>query len=234
MGFSLGDGPSAPVWKMRIAMLVYIRQGDGWWNGRRIKMPCALIFLAWLALHNLPGRAPVAWAWPSAGTYMGLGTSSFDLDSDHPSIGTRNGGGYQLIFGRYGARHLSGEIVMSGGLRFIAGPVPSPYYPEDSAEYGYFMFGVRFHFMDPAKHVLSPWLGLGWAWHTITWNTYFYEIDGTSLTPYAGVDILLGKSGGLLRLDLKRHSINASSGLYGGNYDVDVAELNVSFGYHFK
>ena len=192
------------------------------------------IFLIWMMLHYTPGMIQTAWGSSLGGTYLGLGFSNLNLDSDHPSIGAHSGKGYQLVFGKYGVSKFSGEIVMSGGLRFSTGPVPDPYYPEDSAEYGYFMFGSRFHFMDPIDHVFSPWLGLGWAWHAITWNTYFYEINGTSLTPYAGVDIRLGDRGGLLRVELKRHSFDVSSGWYGGNYDVAVDELNISLGYLFK
>ena len=215
-------------------MLRSIRKESRRWSRCRTRVMHLCIFLAWVVFYNLTVLPPVVWGWSTPGTYVGLGVSSFDMDSEHPSIGTQGGGGYQLIFGRYGAQDLSGEIIMSGGLRFPTGPVPDPYYPEDSAEYGYFMFGGRFHFLDPAEHLISPWLGLGWAWHAITWNTYFYEIDGTSLTPYAGVDFLFGDRKGILRVDLRRHSFNASSGWYGGSHNVRVNEFNLSFGYHFK
>ena len=198
-------------------------------------------YLKWLSMATVlavaffyPGFATTAWSWPPEGTYLGLGLSQFKLTSDHPSIGSEGGGGYQVVFGRYGISSFSGEIIISGGLSFPTGPVPSPFYPEDSAEYGYIMFGGRFHLMDLAHKNISPWVGLGWAWHNITWNSYFYSIEGTSITPYAGVDILLGDWGGLLRVEVKRHSFSASSGWYGGNYDVDVDEFNISFGYLFR
>ncbi len=181
-----------------------------------------------------PGFAATAWSWPPEGTYMGLGLSQFKLTSDHPSIGSEGGGGYQVVFGRYGTPTFSGEIIISGGFSFPTEPVPSPYYPEDSAEYSYIMFGGRFHLMDLAQKSVSPWVGLGWTWHSIGWDSYFYDIDGTSITPYAGVDLLLWGRGGLLRVEVKRHSFGASSGWYGGDYDVDVDEFNISLGYLFR
>lgn len=197
--------------------------------------------LTWLSMITVmaiaffyPGFATTAWSWPPEGTYVGFGLSQFKLTTDHPSIGSENGGGYQVVFGRYGTSSFSGEIIMSGGLSFPTEPVPDPYYPEDSAEYSYIMFGGRFHLMDLALKKVSPWIGLGWAWHSIGWNSYFYDIDGTSITPYAGVDVLLGGGGGLLRVELRRHSFSASSGWYGGNYDVDVEEFNMSLGYLFR
>jgi len=181
-----------------------------------------------------PGFVATAWSWPPDGTYLGFGLSQLNITSDHPSIGSQGGGTYQVFFGRYGGPSTSGEIIVSGGLSFPTEPVPSPYYPEDSADYGYIMFGGRYHLMDLVQKKISPWVGLGWAWHAINWNSYFYEIDGTSITPYAGVDILLGDRGGLLRVEAKRHSFSASSGWYGGNYDVDVDEFTISIGYLFR
>ena len=190
-------------------------------------MALAIVFL-------YPGFTVTAWSWPPEGTYMGFGQSQFKLTSDHPSIGLEKGGGYQVLFGRYGSPTFSGEMIISGGFSFPTEPVPSPFYPEDSAEYSYIMFGGRFHLMDLAHKKVSPWVGLGWAWHAITWNTYFYNIDGTSITPYAGVDILLGDWGGLLRVEVKRHSFSVSSGWYGGNYDIDADEFTASLGYLFR
>ncbi len=201
-------------------------------DGSYLKWLSMAMALVIVSLYS--GFTMTAWCWPPEGTYMGLGLSQFKLNSDHPSLGLEKGGGYQLLFGRYGTATFSGEIIISGGLSFPTGSVPSPFYPEDSAEYSYIMFGGRFHLMDLAQNNVSPWVGLGWTWHSIGWDTYFYDIDGTSITPYAGVDVLLRGRGGFLRVEVKRHSFSASSGWYGGSCDVDVDEFNMSLGYLFR
>ena len=237
MGVPLRDvhrpmGEPGKVSGMRI--IQFTKKGISKGNRDSRFLTCLLMTIVFSIASFYPIFTSTVWCGLPQNTYLGFGTAKFGLTSDHPAIDSANGNGYQFIFGRYSAPSFSGEIVMSGGLRISTGAVPSPYYPEDSAEYGYFMFGGRYHFIDLSQKNISPWIGLAWGWHNIMWDTYFYEISGTSLTPYAGVDILLGDRGGLLRAEVKRHSFSASSGWYGGNYHVDVNEFNISLGYLFR
>ena len=195
---------------------------------------CLVIHVVSAILICYPGFAKTVWSGLPEGTYMGLGTAQLDLSSDIPYIGSPGGGSFQGIFGRYASQSFSGEIVISGGLRFNTGPVPDPYYPEDSAEYGYFMFGFRYHLMDLVQSKISPWIGLGWTMHDIMWNTYFYNITDTGFTPYAGVDVLPFGKNVLLRIELKKHSFSAPADSSEGSSKISVSEFNISLGYLFQ
>ncbi len=167
------------------------------------------------------------------GAYLGFGMSNFSLESDHPSINPATGGGFQFILGRQFNPKASGEMIISGGLTFPTDPVPSPFYPADSAEYGYFLLGLRLHLLDIDEKRWTPWLDLGWVLdHSIMWDTYYYTLRGSGMTPYAGVDIKMKGGKAMLRAEVKYHDFTVSRETFwsssSDSYNVSVDEYNLS------
>lgn len=165
------------------------------------------------------------------GYYIGGGLTSLSLSSDHPSINDQNGIGYHLFVGSK-SENWGIELAAAGGLSFSAGETPGIYYPEDSAEYGNLDFGVKRYFHPQSYSELSPWVGVGFSLHFITWDTFYYNVDGYGYSLTGGVDYQMTPDW-FLRGGLIYHDFKSDDTYEYGPYDGTATQLNAAIFYLF-
>lgn len=163
--------------------------------------------------------------------YIGGGISSIRLSMDHPSINNENGAGYHLFAGtKY--ENWAIELAATGGLSFTTEETPGIYYPEDSAEYGNLVLGFKRHIHLANNRELSPWLGAGFGLHFITWDTFYYNVDGYGFSISGGADYLITPDW-FVRGSMDYHNFKSDDTYEYGPYDGTTTQFNISIGYLF-
>ena len=165
------------------------------------------------------------------GFYIGGGISLIRLSSDHPSINDQNGTGYHLLAGTK-SENWGFEMAATGGLSFDTGQTPGIYYPEDSAEYGILDLGIKRYFHPDEYTRLSPWLGVSLGMHFITWDTYYYNVDGYGYSISGGVDYQI-VPGWVVRGGAVYHDFKSDDTYEYGPYDGTASQLNLNIIYLF-
>ena len=165
------------------------------------------------------------------GYYLGGGVSSIKLNSDHPSINDQSGIGYHIFVGSK-SENWGIELAAAGGLSFNTGSTPGIYYPEDNAEYANLDIGVKRYFHPKNYSVLSPWLGAGFSMHFITWDTYYYNVDGYGYSLTGGADFQMTPDW-LLRAGVIYHNFESDDTYEYGPYDGTVTQVNAAIIYLF-
>lgn len=163
--------------------------------------------------------------------YIGGGISSIRLNIDHPSVNSQTGAGYHVFAGTKYERWAI-ELAASGGLSFTTGETPGIYYPEDSAEYGNLVLGLRRYFSQANSSELMPWLGVGLGLHFITWDTFYYNVDGYGLSISGGADYLITPDW-FIRGGVYYNDFRSDDTYEYGPYDGRASQLNIVLGYLF-
>lgn len=146
-------------------------------------------------------RPPAPPVW-----YLGGGFSQASIDSDYDAIGRQSAGGFTVLGGVEFGRTWAGEIFISGGHMLATGATTDIFYPPDRAEYGLFVFSLRKGLWPLSERSWTPWLGLGYGFGTVAWETYYYNLIGFAPAFSGGVDVKPGKLPLVLRLQLLQHS----------------------------
>jgi|GEM_PF-654022 len=191
-----------------------------------VSVPSALRRLC-LFLFLLPAAIHVC----AEGIYIGGGFSSVRLSSDHPSINDQSGPGYHLLVGSR-SENWGIELAATGGLSFDTGPTPGIFYPADTAEYGNLDLGVKRYFHPERYSELSPWVGAGFGIHFITWDTYYYNVDGYGYSLAGGVDLQMTPDW-FLRGGVTYHDFKSDDTYEYGPYDGTAMQLNAVIIYLF-
>ncbi|KPJ92418.1 MAG: hypothetical protein AMJ53_09425 [Gammaproteobacteria bacterium SG8_11] len=169
--------------------------------------------------------------------YIGLGMARFSINSDHPSIDDQAIVGMSLLFGVRSRSHVF-ELSLGGGSGVEVGPTFDIYYPEDSADYGYFSLSYQYQFrhLKPASNVF-PYLGAGYSFHSINWNNYVYDHSGDGYAIMGGVVIPIEKTWAI-NLSVRRFSFSGEKILFSSgdypDYATQVYEVAASLVYHFN
>ena len=166
-----------------------------------------------------------------SGFYLGGGFSSVKLDSDHPSINDQNDTAYYLLVGSRSEK-WGFELATTGGMSFSTGETPGIYYPADSAEYGILDIGIKRFFNPEVSPKLYPWLGVGLGLHFISWNTYYYNVDGYGYSLNGGVDYQL-EPHWLVRGGVIYHDFESDDTYDYGPYDGKTTQVNLAVLYLF-
>ena len=156
--------------------------------------------------------------------FIGGGVSQIWINSDHPAIGSQSATGFQFTSGVIW-EHLGLDFTL-GGATLDTGEVTDIYYPPDSADYGIIDLGVKYYFRIAEEDRIVPWVGAGIGLHLISWDTYWYNVDGSSYSLCAGFDARL-ISNAYLRTGLKYHSFTSDDTYDYGPYDGETFELDV-------
>jgi outer membrane protein W len=165
------------------------------------------------------------------GFYFGGGLSLIRLSNDHPSINNQNGTGYYLFAGTR-SENWGFELAATGGLSFDTGQTPGIYYPEDSAEYGILDIGFKRYFHPKSDTNLSPWIGVGLGLHFVTWDTYYYNVDGFGYSVTGGVDYQIAPDW-FIRGGMIYHDFKSDDTYEYGPYDGTASQVNLSIIYEF-
>lgn len=163
--------------------------------------------------------------------YLGGGFSSVELNIDHPSINSQSGTAYYIFVGTRSEK-WGFEAAATAGMTFSTGVTPGIYYPPDSAEYGIVDLGIKRFFKTKTDPNMIPWIGVGLGLHFITWNTYYYNVNGNGYSLTAGFDYQLEHHwlarGGVVYYDFK------SNDTYDyGPYDGNTTQVNFAIIYLF-
>jgi Outer membrane protein beta-barrel domain len=199
-------------------------------SSRTLGMPRAALAVVRLSL--LAALAALA-AGPAAASAQGSfslggGVSAFSVSSDLIKGGS--GGTYEFTFGyRFSSLlslvpmgRLSMELLVTGSDRtFETLPVPSPYYPADTASFSLLAFGLRFDILDPAQFRWSPWLGVAPGLATLTWKTYAHGDGAVAPLLSLGVDVELASG---LALRARFSTLRSGSG---GSLSYQAASLGL-------
>lgn len=166
-----------------------------------------------------------------SGFYIGGGFSSVKLDIDHPSINNQSGTGYHILVGSRSEK-WGFELAATGGVSFSTGETPGIYYPPDSAEYGILDIGVKRFFNPEAQPNLYPWIGVGLGLHFITWDTYYYNVDGYGYSLTAGIDYQV-QAAWLIRVGAVYYDYESDDTYDYGPYDGKTTQVNFALIYQF-
>ncbi len=156
--------------------------------------------------------------------YVGGGVSQIAIDHGHEAIGSQNATGYQLVTGVIWD-HWGLDFSISG-TTLDTGEVTDIYYPPDSADYGILDMGLRYYFRIVEDDQIIPWVGAGLGIHFISWDTYWYNVDGAGYSLAAGVDCRV-VSNLYLRSGLKYHRFTSDDTYGYGPYDGTTIEANI-------
>jgi opacity protein-like surface antigen len=124
----------------------------------------------------------------AAQPYVGLGPSRLSLSSEYSAIDARSGTGFTLIGGIEFAPTGFAELSVSAASVDV-GPTENIFYPADRAEYSILRFGIGKSLWALGERGWTPWVGAGWAYHYVNWESFYYQVDGTGVSLGAGVDI---------------------------------------------
>jgi len=168
--------------------------------------------------------------------YLGAGLARFSIKSGHPSIDDQSISGVSLIYGVRSYNHVF-ELALGGGGGVEVGPTYDIYYPEDTADYGYFSLSYHYQFRNLIDSAgVIPYLGAGYSFSSINWQNYVYDHSGEGYSIIAGVLLPLEKRWSL-NASLSRLSYSGEKSLfsYGDyeNYDTRASEIALKLVYHF-
>lgn len=164
--------------------------------------------------------------------YVGLGVSRLSLSSQYSSVDGRSGTGITLFGGMEFAPTWSAELSISAATGLDTGPTENIFYPADSAEYAILRIGVRKSFPGPAEQSWTPWITVGTAYHYISWDTFYYQLDGAGLSLGAGIDFELAPSW-RLRFQAISHRFSAHDTYGDGPFSSRSTELSAGVVWHF-
>ena len=173
----------------------------------------------------------------SSEQYVGGGVGRFSISSDHPSIDDQSVFGISLLYGIRRNSHVF-EVSMGGASGIDVGPTPDPFYPADSADYGYFSLSYQYQFriLFPSTTV-TPYLGGGYSFNSINWNNYVYDHSGDGYSIIGGVIFRL-QTRWSVNLAVRRMSFSGERVLFVTNdypdYDSEVCEFSANLVYHFS
>jgi outer membrane protein W len=168
----------------------------------------------------------------AAQPYFGLGIASLSLSTDYAPIGEQSGTGFVLIGGYEFASTWSFELSVSA-TDIDTGPTIGIYYPADSAEYSILRISLRKSLWSLVEKRWTPWLAIGGAYHYASWNTFYYQLDGTGASFGAGVDFALAPSWSV-RVQAMRNRFSASDTYGEGSYSSTTDELSASVIYTLR
>jgi hypothetical protein len=134
--------------------------------------------------------------------YFGLGPSNASIHSDYSAIGDKSAGGLAIVIGVEFADTWSAEMFASVGHNISTDTTQNIYYPPDSAEYGVVDFRIRKSFWPLDKKGWTPWIGAGYGIGSVSWDTFFYQVNGDGLALSGGADMKLGRSPLVVRLQV--------------------------------
>lgn len=168
--------------------------------------------------------------------YLGAGLARFSIKSDHPSINDQSISGVSLIYGVRSYNHVF-ELALGGGGGVEVDPTYDIYYPEDTADYGYFSLSYHYHFRNfIGSSGVVPYLGAGYSFNSINWQSYVYDHSGEGYSVIVGALFPIEKNWSLnasyTRLSYSGEKLLFSFGDY-QNYDTRVSEMALKLVYHF-
>ena len=169
--------------------------------------------------------------------YIGLGVSRISINSDHPSIDDQSISGISLMFGLRRHNHVF-ELSMGGGKGVDVGPTYDIYYPEDSADYGYFSLTYQYQFRNLfLSEGMIPYFGGGYSFNSINWQSYVYDHSGDGYAIVGGVIFRIEKTWSL-NLSVRRFKFSGERILFVSsdydNHDTTVYDLTANLVYHFN
>jgi hypothetical protein len=190
-----------------------------------------LLQLPWMcfALLLVSGSPVSARPW-----YIGLGPSYASIHSDYSAIGSKSANGYAILAGLEFANTWSLEMFISTGHHISTDATRNIYYPPDSAEYSVVDFSIRKSIWPLDEKGWTPWIGAGFGIGEVYWDTYFYEITGTGLALSGGVDLEIGKSPLVVRMQFMEHSFSAADTYGYGPYKVRGELFSALLMYRFR
>ena len=173
----------------------------------------------------------------SSEQYVGGGVGRFSISSDHPSIGDQSAFGISLLYGIRLHSHVF-ELSMGGASGIDVGPTSDPFYPADSADYGYFSLSYQYQFRNlfPSTTV-TPYFGGGYSFNSINWNNYVYDHSGDGYSIIGGIIFRL-QTRWSANLAVRRMSYSGERLLFVTgdyeDYDSEVYEFSATLVYHFS
>lgn len=173
--------------------------------------------------------------------YLGAGFTQLNLRNDHPSIGSKSGSGLHLAAGYRIFNRLSFELALAttdiAVARTCDPDLPQSceliYYPADSAEYVALLYGVRLGFPLPNHPGLQPWISAGYAYHSYSWDSYWYFVDGTAPFIGAGIDVGIGERWDI-RLELNQSHYGSADNYNHGGFGGTTTLFNSTLVYNFR
>jgi opacity protein-like surface antigen len=186
----------------------------------------SLRFLLCICLFSFPVTLAA-----ESGFYLGGGFSAINLDIDHPSINSQSDAAFHILAGTRFEK-WGFEIAATGGMSFSTGETPNIFYPPDSAEYLSLDLGVKRFFNVEAVPNLYPWIGAGLGLHLITWDTYYYNVEGYGYSLTAGIDYQL-RPHWLVRGGVVYSGFESDDTYEYGPYDGNTIQLNIGIIYLF-
>jgi opacity protein-like surface antigen len=191
-----------------------------------------LVVVSAFPLSTLASSAQI-----SSEQYVGGGVGRFSINSDHPSIGDQSAFGISLLYGIRLYSHVF-ELSMGGVSGIDVGPVADPFYPADSADYGYFSLSYQYQFRNllPSQSV-TPYFGGGYSFNSINWQNYVYDHSGDGYSIIGGVIFRL-QTRWSVNLAFRRMSFSGERVLFVTSdypdYDSEVYEFSANLVYHFS
>jgi hypothetical protein len=152
--------------------------------------------------------------------YFGLGPSHASIHSDYSAIGDQSANGYAVVAGVEFGDTWSAEIFVSGGHKIATDTTQNIYYPPDSAEYSLADFRIRKSFWSLDEKNWTPWLGAGYGIGNVSWDNFFYNVSGSGLGLSGGVDMKLGRTPLVVRLQIMEHTFSGTDTYDYGPYRV--------------
>ncbi|WP_455221157.1 outer membrane beta-barrel protein [Kaarinaea lacus] len=169
--------------------------------------------------------------------YVGGGIGRFSINSDHPSVDDQAIFGISLLYGIRRHNHVF-ELSMGGGSGLDVGPIADPFYPADSADYGYFSLSYQYQFRNllPSENI-TPYFGGGYSFNSINWQNYVYDVSGDGYSIIAGM-IFQVQTQWSVNLAIRRMSFSGERILFVTtdypDYDNVVYEFAANLVYHFS
>ena len=164
--------------------------------------------------------------------YVGLGVSRLSLNSEYSSVDGRSGTGITLFGGTEFAPTWFAELSISAASGIDSGPTENIFYPADSAEYDILRIAARKSFPGLADQSWTPWVTVGTAYHYVSWDTFYYQLDGSGLSFGGGVDFELAPSWSL-RFQAISHRFSAHDTYGYGPFSSRSTELSAGVVWHF-
>lgn len=195
----------------------------------------ALLGFAQEPAVSSPAESPAHPHW-----YLGAGLTQLNLRNDHPSIGSESGSGYYLAGGFQFFNRLSFELALAttdiAVARTCDPNLPQSceliYYPADNAEYVALLYGVRLALPLVNHPDLQPWISTGYVYHSYSWDSYWYFVDGTAPFIGAGIDIGIGERWDV-RFELNKSHYDSADNYGHGGYGGTTTLFNSALVYNF-
>lgn len=168
--------------------------------------------------------------------YLGAGLSRIAIKSGHPSIADQSITGVALAWGIRRYNHVF-ELALGGGGGVNVGPTYDIYYPEDKADYGYFSLSYHYQFRSwPTQGSVVPFLGAGYSFNSINWQSYVYDHSGEGYAITAGAIFPVDEHWSL-NASFAHHNFSGSRILFSSSdyeeYTTRVNLITINVVYHF-